>query len=126
MNGLLNLGKYLFAVPFLLFGVMHFMGAKDMASMAPGGAITIYFTGAAMIVAAVSIFIGKYDKLATTLLGVMLLLFIISHVQMMGNEQLPEMLRNLQPVEMLKNVALAGAAWMYALYVSKDKSIIDK
>ena len=25
-------GKYLFALPFLVFGVMHFLGTKDMSS----------------------------------------------------------------------------------------------
>ncbi|HFA51911.1 MAG TPA: DoxX family protein [Bacteroidetes bacterium] len=125
MNGLLKFGKYLFAIPFLLFGIMHLMSAKEMAAMAPfGGEIVVYITGLAMIAAAISIFIGKMDKLATTLLGVMLLLFIVSHVQMMGNEQLPQMVRDTQPFEMLKNIALAGAAWMYASGHAKDDAVI--
>lgn len=124
MNAITKFGKYLFAIPFLLFGVFHFMGAQDMASMAPGGAIMVYLTGAAHIAAAVSIFIGKYDKLATFLLGVMLLLFIIAHIQMMGNDDLPEMVRNTQPGEILKNVALAGAAWMYSHSLSRDNSVM--
>ena len=69
MNAILNLGKWLFAVPFLVFGVFHFLGAKDMAGMVPfGGEIMVYITGVALVAAAVSMFIGKYDKLATGLL----------------------------------------------------------
>ncbi|HHM21277.1 MAG TPA: DoxX family protein [Bacteroidetes bacterium] len=119
MNGLLGLGKYLFAIPFAVFGIMHLMSASEMAAMAPfGGEIIVYITGIAHIAAAVSILIGKWDKLATTLLGVMLLLFIIPHAQALSEN----------PMEMgniLKNIALAGGAWMYALHVSKDKSVID-
>ncbi len=119
MNGLLNLGKYFFAVPFAIFGIMHLISANEMAAMAPGGAITVYITGIAHLAAAVSIFIGKYDKLATTLLGVMLLLFIIPHAQ--GMAENPQEMGNI-----LKNIALAGGAWMYATHLSKDKSVIDK
>ena len=57
MNALLNLGKYLFAVPFLIFGAFHFMSAEQMGGMVPipGGAIWVYLTGIGMIAAAVSI-----------------------------------------------------------------------
>ena len=117
MNGILNLGKYLFAVPYALFGIFHFMGAEQMAAMAPGGKFMVYFTGLAHILAAVSIIIGKYDKLASALLGVMLLLFIIPHAQNMSNDE-SEMFN------ILKNLALAGGAWVYASSMAKDNSII--
>ncbi len=37
MNAILNLGKWLYAVPFLIFGAFHFMNAKAMAGMTPFG-----------------------------------------------------------------------------------------
>lgn len=75
MNGLLKLGKYLYAIPFAVFGIMHLFNANAMAGMAPfGGAIIIYITGIALIAASLSIMIGKMDKLAAVLLGVMLIL----------------------------------------------------
>ena len=95
---------------------MHFMNANQMAGMAPGGAIMVYITGLALVLAAVSILIGKMDKLAATLLGIMLLLFIIPHAQMMADN----------PMEMgniLKNIALAGGAFGYAL-MAKDDAVI--
>lgn len=117
MNGIIGLGKYLLAVPMAIFGLMHFMAAKDMAAMAPfGGEIMIYFTGVALIAAAVSIIIGKLDKLAAVLLAVMLLLFIIPHAQMVGEDP-----AQMSPI--LKNIGLAGAALMYAS-MARDNAVI--
>ena len=118
MNSITGLGKYFFAVPFAIFGIMHFMAAGDMAAMAPGGAPMVYFTGLCLLAAGVSIMIGKYDKLAAVLLAVMLLLFA-------GVVHGPNMSEN--PMEMgniLKNLALAGAALMYAHSMAKDNSVI--
>ena len=118
MNAIINLGKYLFAAPFAIFGIMHFMAAGEMAAMAPfGGVFMIYFTGLAHIAAAVSIIIGKYDKLASFLLGIMLLLFIIPHAGNMSNDE-SEMFN------ILKNLVMAGGAWIYAASAAKDDSVI--
>ena len=121
MNAILNLGKWLFAVPFLVFGVFHFLGAKDMAGMAPfGGEIMVYTTGVALVAAAVSMFIGKYDKLATVLLALMLILFIVFiHGPAAGDSSNQAAMPNL-----LKDLALAGAALLYAKNEAKDNSII--
>ncbi len=118
MNAILGLGKYLFAVPFAVFGILHLMNADAMAGMAPfGGSIIIYITGICLIAAAVSIIIGKYDKLATALLGLMLILFVaLLHIK--GATASGDW------STMLKDLALAGAAWMYAASLSKDNSVI--
>jgi putative oxidoreductase len=86
----------------------------------PGGVIWVYVTGAALLAAALSIIIGKKDKLATFLLGVFLLLtvFTIHLPGVMGDANDPGPMTNL-----LKDFALAGAAWMYAGSIgAKDKS----
>jgi len=116
MNSIINLGKYLFAIPMAVFGIMHFLAADDMAAMAPGGKIMVYITGLALILAAVSIIIGKMDKLASFLLGVMLLLFIIPHAQNLATN-------DMEMLNILKNLALAGGAFMYAK-MAKDNSYI--
>ena len=74
-----TLGRFLFAIPFLLFGVMHFMFGGQMADLVPLplGIIWVYVTGVALIAASVSIMIGKKDKLATGLLGILLVLFAL-------------------------------------------------
>ncbi len=121
MNAILGLGKYIFAVPFAIFGIFHFMGADAMAAMAPGGSIMVYFTGACLIAATVSILIGKYDKLATALLGVMLLLFVVLvHAKGLSDPAQQQM----ATMSILKDLALAGAAWMYSASLSKDNSVI--
>ena len=104
----------MFALPFALFGFFHFGNAQYMAdnlvpSWMPGGVFWVYLTGLALIAAAVSIIIRKMASLSTLLLGVMLVLFVLLiHLPgvMSGNEASMPML--------LKDFALAGAAWTYS------------
>ncbi|MFT5165608.1 MAG: putative oxidoreductase [Saprospiraceae bacterium] len=117
MNSIIGLGKYFFAIPIGIFGILHFMAADDMAAMAPGGKYMVYFTGLALLAAAVSMVIGKMDKLASVLLAVILLLFIIPHAQNMASD--PGELGNI-----LKNLALAGGALLYAGSYAKDNAVI--
>ena len=125
MNSILGLGKYLFAVPFAVFGIMHLMNADAMAGMAPfGGSIMVYITGLALIAAAVSIIIGKMDKLATALLGLMLLLFVLLiHAKGLANAA-DAGASAMAMSGLLKDLALAGAAWMYSASLAKDNSVI--
>ncbi len=116
MNSIIGLGKYFYAIPLGIIGLLHFMAAGDMAASAPGGEIMVYFTGLALVAAAVSIAIGKMDKLASVLLAVMLLLFIIPHAQGMAED--PGELGNI-----LKNISLAGGALLYASG-AKDDAVI--
>jgi uncharacterized membrane protein YphA (DoxX/SURF4 family) len=116
MNAVLNLGKYLFAVPFAVFGVFHFMYAEAMKGMAFGSTILVYITGAALVAATVSMLIGKMDKLAAVLLAVFLLLtaFLVHLNDAMAGD----------PGAFLKDLALAGAALMYAGHAAKDNAVI--
>lgn len=113
MNDLLGkIGRYVFAVPFGVFGIIHFMNASAMAGMVPipGGVFWIYLTGAALIAASLSIIIEKYTRLACTLLGVMLIIFVLSmHLPgVMSGEMQPSM------TNLLKDLSLAGGAWILA------------
>ena len=109
------IGRILFAIPMLLFGVFHFGNADGMAGMVPipGGVIWVYLTGLALIAAAVAIVINKKMKLATMLLGIMLLLFALTiHLPGVigGSESSMPML--------LKDLGLAGGA----LFMSGNSS----
>lgn len=116
--------KVPFCSAICLFGLFYFMGADAMAGMTPGGAVMVYFTGICLIAAAVSIIIGKYDILTTALLGLMMLLFVvILHVRSVMNAT-DEMAKQAATGNLLKDLALAGATWMYAASMSKDKSVI--
>ncbi len=112
MNILTNhVSRYLYALPFAVFGLFHFMNASGMAGMVPipGGMFWVYLTGAAHLAAAVSIIIETKTRLAGLLLGVMLLIFALSiHLPgAIGGSQA-------STTNFLKDIALAGAAWFIA------------
>lgn len=117
MNALLSLGKWFLILPVFVFGLFHFMNTEALAAMAPGGALMVYISGAGLILSAVSMIIGKLDKLAAVLLAVLLLLFTIPHFQMMAED-------SQQMGQILKNFAMAGAALMYARYAARDNAVI--
>jgi uncharacterized membrane protein YphA (DoxX/SURF4 family) len=119
MSAIFNIGRYLFALPFLVFGVFHFMNASGMAGMAFGSEILVYITGVALIAAAISFFIGKLDKLAGVLLALFLILTaLLVHLDgaTSGNQA--------SMSSLLKDLALAGAALVYAGYAAKDDAVI--
>lgn len=124
MNSLIGLGKYLFAIPMAIFGAMHFMGADAMAGMVPipGGVIWVYVSGAALIMAAVAIFLGKMDKLACLGLAVLLLLFVIL-IHMPNAMSADAATKQRGMISAMKDIALAGGALMCASQ-SKDNSIV--
>ena len=107
MDALPKIGRFLFAIPVAIFGVMHFMMGDMMVAMVPvpGGILWVYLTGVALIAAAVSILTGKQAVLATRLLAVFLLLTATTvHLRFfMGGDQAA------MPI-MLRDLALAGGA----------------
>jgi len=111
MDALPTVGKFLFAIPMAVFGMLHFVMAGAMAGMVPafvpGGVIWVYITGVALIAAAVAIMINKHAVLAAQLLGVMLLSFALTiHlVALLGGDQAAMGM-------VLKDTALAGAAFV--------------
>ncbi len=111
-----TVSRYLFAVPFIIFGIFHFMNAGGMAGMVPGwlpgGVFWVYLTGLALIVAPISLFIGKKDKLAMLLLALMLVIFALLVHLPGGQASMPSL---------LKDLSLAGAALTWA-GLAKDQS----
>jgi putative oxidoreductase len=118
MESLIKSGKYIFILPLTIFGVMHFLSVDEMKANVPGGAFSVYLTGLALLLVGVAVFIGKYDRLACILLGVMLLCFNIAHFDF-SNESLAAS----NTIAIMKNVSLAGAAFM-AAGLAKDKSVL--
>lgn len=115
MNSLLGkIGRYVYALPFGVFGLFHFMNAGQMAGWVPGfipgGEFWIYLTGLAHLAACVSIIIEKKTRLACLLLGVMLIIFVLTiHLPgaMGGGEGSMTSMINV-----LKDTGLAGGAWI--------------
>ena len=114
-------------MPFAIFGLLHFMNAEGMAEHVvpkymPAPNIWVYLGGAGLIAASISILISKYDKLATTLLAIYLLLMVgMVHLgaAMSGGDGAQGAMSML-----LKDLALAGAAMMYAKHLARDRSVI--
>ena len=100
-----------------MFGIFHLMGASDMQGMVPAylpaPIFFVYLTGVALLLAAIAIIIGKKAKLATQLLGLMLVLFaVLLH--------LPGFLEGSQAStsNFLKDLALGGSAWFMSAHLS--------
>lgn len=113
-------GRFLFAIPFAIFGMMHFMMGGQMAEMVPipGGVFWVYLVGIALLAASVALIMQKQAKLATLLLGIMLVIFAlgIHLVAVMGGDQMA--MSNL-----LKDLALAGAAFFIsAIYDERGEA----
>ncbi len=110
MNNLDKIGKIVFALPFGVFGLMHLMMGDQMAGMVPsflpGGVLWIYLSGLCLLAACISILIGKMTKMASMLLGLLLLIFVLTiHLPaVMGGDQMAMS-------SVLKDLSLAGAAF---------------
>ena len=106
-----TLGRVLFALPFAVFGINHFMFAEAMKAYVPipPQVIWVYITGIALILASLSILINKKAKLASLLLGIMLVIFATSvHLRaLIGGDQMAM-------GQVLKDLSLAGAAFFYS------------
>jgi uncharacterized membrane protein len=68
MKKLAIIGRILFALPFGIMGLNHFL-MKDvflgmMSSFIPGGAYTILITGLLLIIASLSIIFNKFNCLS--------------------------------------------------------------
>lgn len=116
-----RVGRLLFALPFGIFGILHFMMAENMSGMVPdfipGGVIWVYLTGVALLAACVSFVIQKEVRLAALLLALMLIIFVLAiHLPgvMSGSESaMPNL---------LKDAALAGGALLLADKYSSEGS----
>lgn len=122
-----TVGRFLFAIPFAVFGIMHFIYTDDMVPLVPvpGGIVWVWVTGIVLIAAALSIIIGVRDKLAAFLLGVfMLITAFFSHFPMVAeaNALGDSAAAGAAMSHVLKDLMLAGASWMYAGSVgARDK-----
>jgi len=113
--------RVLLAIPFFMFGVNHFIYANMMTGMVPsyipGAMFWVYFTGAALIAAAVSMVTKIQGKLAMYLLAVLILAFIVTiHVPGLGNPQTKMM----SMMALLKDLGLLGGVLLLAGIFEKE------
>ncbi len=125
LNKITSLGKWLFILPFTIFGFLHLANAEKLTASVPafmpGGAMWVYLTGLAQLAFATSVILGKFDKLSALLCALMLLIFILTlHLPGLSNLQMSQLAMN----NMLKDLGLIGGALMYAHAFSIDNSVV--
>ena len=119
MKNFNSIGRYLFTVPFALFGLMHMMMGNDMVSLVPnwlpGGVFWVYLMGLALIAAAVSFVIQKHTYLACLLTAALMFVFVLTiHLPAMIGGDMMAM------SGLLKDIGLAGGALMLASNYKQD------
>jgi len=124
MKKITTLGRILFAVPFAVFGINHFLMTNYylgmLTSFIPLGAYTIVLTGIMLIGASISIITKKYIKQATLLLAFLLLIFILTiHIPHLlnGSDKTATL------IALFKDISLMGGSMMIAgIYSEPDES----
>lgn len=137
MDKLLQSGKYIFPLSFLLYVGLHLgkpeVGASFVPDYLPFPLFWNYFTLACIVLFIVSAVIGKYDKLAYSLMAlyVILMAFLVHLPRAMGHETGFETMtadaareQELEMVNVFRNIMVTGALLAFARYIARDKRII--
>ena len=106
--------QVLYAIPFAIFGLFHFMNAKQMVGFMagwPAAEFFVYLSGAGMLAASIAIIINKYARLATLLLAAELLIIVLTmQLPMLSNPEMAQMVIT----NILKDIGLIAGALMVA------------
>lgn len=138
MDKILNLGKYIFPLSFLLYVGLHLgkpeVGASFVPDYIPFRFFWNYFTLVCILLFIISAIIGKYDKLAYSLMALyVILMAVLVHLpRAMGNESGTENMtadlmkeKELEMVNFFRNIMVTGALLAFARFVARDKRIIN-
>lgn len=122
MKKITDIGRILFAIPFALFGINHFLMMDYylgmLTSFIPLGAYTIILTGVMLIATSISIILKKLIKLSTISLAVLLFVFIVTiHIPHLFNEADKTTII----IALLKDISLLGGSLMIAgIYTEQE------
>jgi putative oxidoreductase len=134
MKYLTTIGRILFALPFGIMGLNHFLMKSYyvgmMSTFIPGGGYTIIITGLALIAACISIIAKKYIQLSCLLLALLLFLFILT-IHVPGLFDSTEVIilsvhtkfSTLAFIELMKDASLMGGALMIAGIYRNEKVV---
>jgi putative oxidoreductase len=111
-----TIAKVAFGLPFIVFGVVHFLNAAGMVGVVPAflpvPLFFVYITGICLIAAGVGIIVDYHAVLACKLLALLLLIFILT-IHLPG-----VMVSTTVSVAMpglLKDLALMGGAFGFSI-----------
>lgn len=137
MDKILNLGRYIFPLSFLLYVGLHLgkpeVGAAFVPDYIPFPYFWNYFTLLCILLFMVSAVIGKYDKLAYSLMALyVIVMAVLVHLPRamgyeLGTENMTADLtreKELEMVNFFRNIMVASALMTCAKFVAKDKRII--
>ncbi len=137
MDKILNIGRYVFPLSFLLYVGLHLgkpeVGASFVPDYIPFPFFWNYFTLVCTLLFIISAVLGKYDKLAYTLMALyVILMAVLVHLpRAMGYELGTEMMtaelmreKELEMVNFFRNIMVTGALLAFAKFVAKDKKVI--
>lgn len=137
MDKILNVGKYIFPLSFLLYVGLHLgkpeVGAAFVPDYFPFPYFWNYFTLICILLFVISAVIGKYDKLAYSLMALyVILMAVLVHLpRAMGHELGIENMtadlareKELEMVNFFRNIMVTGALLAFAKYVATDKRMI--
>lgn len=125
MKNIATIGRILFALPFGIIGLNHFLMTDTflgmMSSFLPGGGYTIMLTGVFLIAASVCIILNKFIRVVCFSLAGLLLLFIITiHI--------PHLIYTTNSLvyqeglfALLKDTGLMGGALIIAAYYQPEE-----
>jgi uncharacterized membrane protein len=123
MKKMTTLGRILFAIPFAIFGINHFLMTDYyigmLTSFIPLGPYTIILTGIMLIGVSISIISKKYVKFSTIALAILLFIFIVTiHIPHLFIEAD----RTITLIALLKDISLMGGSLMIAgIYSEEEK-----
>jgi putative oxidoreductase len=116
-------GRILFALPFALFGINHFLMLDYyvgmLTSFVPLGPYTVVLTGIMLIAASISIITKVMIRLSTLLLAILLFFFIITiHIPHLFTE----IDKTITIITLLKDISLMGGALMISgMYADEEE-----
>jgi putative oxidoreductase len=122
MKRMTTIGRILFALPFAIFGINHFLMTDYyvglLTSFIPLGAYTIILTGIMLIAASISIMFKKLVKFSTILLAILLFIFIATiHIPHLISDSD----KAISLIALLKDISLMGGSLMIAGIYSEEE-----
>jgi putative oxidoreductase len=123
MKKLTTIGRILFAIPFALFGINHFLMLNYylgmLTSFVPLGAYTIILTGIMLIAASISIITKILVKFSTLFLAGLLFVFIVTiHIPHLFTDAD----KTITIIGLLKDISLMGGSLMIAGIYSEEEN----
>jgi putative oxidoreductase len=122
MKKLTTIGRILFAIPFALFGINHFLMLNYylgmLTSFVPLGAYTIILTGIMLIAASISIITKVLVRFSTLMLAVLLFIFIVTiHIPHL----FADADKTATIIALLKDISLLGGSLMISGIYAEDE-----